>query len=389
VSPQQGFTDRRLRLVLRGTGFVPSYRIDHQSGRRVGDTAGFWGQVGDGEGRVVALSDFGWRGTGELTAWLDPGLPAGRYRVEVLDPRGQRAVLPDGFEALGTDLTAPTLRIVEPLPGRPIASGMSVPVRLAARDQPPGRLRDVRWRARLAGQTLSEGSCPLQPEPAQVDCVFTVAVPLRAAEGETLLLTATATDDSPAGAPVEAVMTLTLLPTPTVAIVSPTRGGVAGGTDLLIRGRGFLPGSRVLLGGLPLWPDGGIFVDGGTLSGRTPPLGAGPATLQIVTPVGNAPELPNAFSYELPPLLEAITPDEGDPDGGTPVALRGKRFSRDTQFFFGDSLVTAQPLEDVVVVGPEEVKGTTPPGRGRTSIWAMDPDLGWTRRAGAWSWSSR
>src|SRR5688572_2866276 len=71
VVPARGFTDRRLRLSLQGDGFLPSYQLDLESGRRLGETAGFVGRLGDGS-LWVPLTGFGWKSAGELTAWLEP-----------------------------------------------------------------------------------------------------------------------------------------------------------------------------------------------------------------------------------------------------------------------------------------------------------------------------
>src|SRR5262245_59731181 len=74
VSPAVAYTDRDLRVVLRGSGFVPSYEIVTTSGRRIGRDGAFTGKVGDGT-TSVDLVDFGWRSPDELSATLSKGLP--------------------------------------------------------------------------------------------------------------------------------------------------------------------------------------------------------------------------------------------------------------------------------------------------------------------------
>src|SRR5689334_4352370 len=86
VSPALGYTDRDLRVVLRGSDFVPSYRIDTTNGHRIGRDGDFSGKVGNGTSSVD-LVEFGWRSSGELSATISKGLPAGTYSITLTDPR--------------------------------------------------------------------------------------------------------------------------------------------------------------------------------------------------------------------------------------------------------------------------------------------------------------
>src|SRR4051812_28975834 len=87
VTPTRGYSDRPLRLHILGKGFVPSFEIDQAAGQRRGEISRFSGRVGTGIA-TIPLHDFDWVDMNTLTALLDPGLPAGQYRVEVTDPRG-------------------------------------------------------------------------------------------------------------------------------------------------------------------------------------------------------------------------------------------------------------------------------------------------------------
>jgi len=161
---------------------------------------------------------------------------------------------------------------------------------------------------------------------------------------------------------------------------------VAGGTDLVIRGAGFFPGSKAYVGGVPLLPDGGVTMNPQTIFGRTPPHTEGPVSVVVRTPIGEAP-LTGVFQYAQPPQIEAILPEVGDPDGATPFRVRGHGFTDQTLIFFGESLVQGVPSEEQRVVSDIEISGSAPAGRGRTSVWAFDPDLGWSRLPDGFGWS--
>src|SRR5262249_43540463 len=141
VTPRRGYTDRELRLQIDGAGFLPAYRIDPASGQRIGEADAFSGRVhadGDEGHGGVLLRDFGWRGPTQLSATMDPGLPAGPYSVSITDPRGRTAVLPAAFTALGPDQSRPRIAFHSPAPDALVAPGMKLPVRLGAEDDAPG-----------------------------------------------------------------------------------------------------------------------------------------------------------------------------------------------------------------------------------------------------------
>jgi hypothetical protein len=123
-----------------------------------------------------------------------------------------------------------------------------------------------------------------------------------------------------------------------------------------------------------------------TIFGRTPAHAEGPVPVVVRTPIGEAP-LTGVFQYALPPQIEAILPETGDPDEATAIRVRGHRFTRNTQIFFGHSLVGAQPCEVQTLESENEISARAPTGRGRTSVWAFDADLGWSRLADGFGWS--
>ena len=88
------------------------------------------------------------------------------------------------------------------------------------------------------------------------------------------------------------------VPPPTVSAVDPSSGPPAGGTDVTIRGAGFVgvaPGDvAVRIGGTALLET--AVVDEGTITGKTPAGGAGPADVTVTTPFGEV-TLAGGFTY--------------------------------------------------------------------------------------------
>jgi IPT/TIG domain len=386
LSPDRGYGDQPLRVTIQGQGFIPSFRLDPDQDARRGDARGFSGRVGVGAGAVL-LRDFSWVDLDQMTAWMNDGLPAGSHPAQIRDPRGQTVTLADAFVSLGPDHDAPVVRFVRPQPTFPLAPGLTVPVTVAAADVAPGSLAELRWEIRGGGVLVAARPCALLPSPAAVTCTFDAAVPSSLAAGDTFEMTVVATDRAAIPNHGRETLSLTLQPRATLGGVEPTRGGTAGGTDVVVSGSGFLPGTRVLVDGTPLAPAGGMLVDDRTISGRMPPHPAGAATLALQSPLGED-QLARAFVYGEPPAIDAILPEEGMTAGGTMVRVIGKRFDGATQVFFGDSLAQARVLASAQWVSDTEIRGTAPAGTGRTSVWVVDAALGWDRLVDGFGWSS-
>jgi hypothetical protein len=384
VSPARGYTDQGVRLRIRGEGFLPTFRIDQASGARRGDVSHFSGQVGDLMHKV-SLTNFDWLDVNEMTAWMAGGLQPGVYDVEIKDPRGQPALLPNGFWALGPDDDQPVVRFERPTADTPIAAGMRVPLALSAWDPEPGSLGALHWEAWAGSGLVRIEPCRFEADRARARCDSHVVVPTWLAAGERLELRAHAVDASNAGNQRTETVSLVVQAPPTVTSIHPLRGGTAGGTDLVITGSGFFPGTQVFLGDVMILPRGGTVLDAQTIIGRAPPRGEGPASVVVRTPIGDA-QLPNAFQYESPPQIDSILPEAGNPEGGTAIRVRGHGFTPKTRIFFGATLVGAIPCEEQHYVSDAEISGFAPAGKGSTSVWAFDDELGWTRLTDGFSW---
>jgi hypothetical protein len=383
VIPARAYTDRAVRVTIRGEGFIPSFQLDPGQGIRRGNAAGFSGRVGRGPG-AVALRDFDWLDAGVLTAWLDPGLPEGPQPVEVHDPRGQTVSLPAAFTSLGPDHDRPDVTFLRPPRDAVLAPGVDVAVTVNAADVAPGALSDLLWETHGA-DLVTSGHCALVPSPADVRCEFEVTVPSTLSPQDVFELAVTATDSALEPNRTRASLLFTVQAQPSLEAIDPLRGGTSGGTDVVVSGAAFVPGTQILIDKVPLIPGGGRVIDGQTIGGRMPPHRAGPVVVTLVSPLGNAGD-PLIFVYADPPAIARVDPREGDPAGGTAVAILGARFGAETQVLFGDTLAQAQPLAAVVRLSETEIHGTAPPGRGRTSVWVFDPEVGWDRLPDGFGW---
>jgi hypothetical protein len=384
VTPARGYSDQALRVVLRGDGFIPSFRLDPAHDARRGHVDGFSGRVGTGDEAVV-LRDFDWLDTGQLSAWLDPGLPAGLHPVEIRDPRGQTAVLPQGFTALGPDQDKPLVHFDRPAKDTPLAPGATVRVSIRAEDRAPGLLGELRWETHGGGELVAARGCALTPLP-EARCDFDASVPGSMAPGQAFVITVVALDRARVPNVTTAELSFPLRERPSLESIDPPRGGIAGGTDVVVSGSGFLPGARLLVDGAPLEPDGGLVVDGQTITGRVPPHPAGAVTLTLRSPIGDS-KLALAFLYAEPPAIAAIQPEEGDGAGGTEVHIIGQGFDGNTQVLFGDTLALARPLGAARMISDSEIQGVAPPGKGRTSVWVFDSETGWDQLVDGFGWS--
>ncbi|GLW18164.1 hypothetical protein Stsp01_49070 [Streptomyces sp. NBRC 13847] len=141
---------------------------------------------------------------------------------------------------------------------------------------------------------------------------------------------------------------------PTLVLINPTCGPVAGGTLITILGTN-LTGASVTIGAIPAL---GVTVNpsGTQLTAIVPPGAAGPATVTVTTPSGSA-SLPGAFTYAATPTLTGITPNNGPAAGGTVVTITGTNLTGATVTIGGTPATCA-----TVNPAGTQITATTPPG---------------------------
>jgi hypothetical protein len=376
VQPARAYTDRALRLQILGSELLPAWELDLRTATRTGDAGGFYGWL-QLAGTSVGLQDFAWRSPGQLSATLPAGLPLGKWLLVIRDPRGQSAELPDGFESLGGDTGAPVIQFERPATDAPTAPGARLHAQLSVQDS--GGVKDVHWQLRHAGVPTSSGRCPLSPGAPTVDCSFEVTVPDDLSPGVPIELAIEALDSAETPNVGRASRSFVLGPRPMLVVVSPARGGTSGGTEVVVRGSGFLPGSRVYFGRGLLQPQGGLRLDDQTITGRTPAHPEGGALVRVETPLGDARTLEGQtlFEFAPAPAIRALTPAVASVAGGTAVQVTGEHFTAETRLLAGPSLRAALPLANQMVVSATEIRGTTLPGQGRLTMFAVDPNTGW------------
>jgi hypothetical protein len=395
VEPAQAYTDGDVRLTLTGAGFLPSFRLDPVSGERVATMEGFSGRVSCGS-TWETLTDFGWVSPTQISANLDiqdpDDLAVGPCDVEIADPRGHKAVLPAGFFAMGLYTFDPVLTIVSPTADDPYAPNTKIHANVTAVDPPPGHMTALTWTYTEPGPSAESegrrvtGICPFGPGSGQIDCTFDVTISAGLIPGTIVSLDITASDNAVPPNQARVDLSIKLSPRPSVSSVRPQTGGVAGGTNVVIVGSGFVPGSRAYFDNIPLIPDGGIVVDGQTITGYAPAHPApGSVPVKVQSRLGVA-WLASAFEYQPRPQIERIVPPSGTQDQEMRVQVFGTNFTRNTIIYLGQTLADATPLAAQSWQSATEIDGVVPGSRGQTTVWVFDAGNGWTRLLDGFSW---
>jgi len=168
----------------------------------------------------------------------------------------------------------------------------------------------------------------------------------------------------PKSAPTGFVANETPAATPTVAYISPSRGVATGGTRVTIFGDGLADALVVRFGAKP--GSGMHVVDDWELTVVAPPGGAA-VGVRVVTEVGTSPTVARGtFAYQ--PVVEHVAPASGSSRGGMRVDVYGAGFEGATSVRFGTRVAT-----NLVVVNPDAVRVTVPPGAGTVDVRVISP----------------
>jgi len=298
-----------------------------------------------GEERVGQLDFFS---PTELRFKTPPGT-VGSKTVRVVNPDGQEAMLEDGF----TYNPAPTISSVKPNAG-PLEGG--TPVVISGTGFLPGLpAADVLIGGAGASFIAPRSSTKITAEtPPSTPGVKDVVVTNRDGQRATL----------------EAGFTYN--PAPAIAKVIPDNGRLAGGTEIAIRGSGFLPGARVLIS-----TETGTFraassvqvVSPAIVTATTPPGKPGPKDVLVFNPDRQIIKLPEGFTYNPMPTITRITPDHGTAGGGTKLTIEG------TGFLHGARVVVGQRVGTTMVKDDMTIEAVTPPNPpGLWDVRVINPD---------------
>jgi hypothetical protein len=144
------------------------------------------------------------------------------------------------------------------------------------------------------------------------------------------------------------------LPAPTIAMLSPSTGPLAGGTTVVITGTNLSGTTGVKFGAASAT---GLMLISATEISVVSPAGTN-ATLVQVTSVGGASNT-LTFTYVPPPTVSSVTPNAGPTAGGTTVTIVGTDLSTVTSVTFAGATGTA-----LMAVSNTTLTVVTPAGTG-------------------------
>ncbi|MCC6527643.1 MAG: IPT/TIG domain-containing protein [Polyangiaceae bacterium] len=112
-------------------------------------------------------------------------------------------------------------------------------------------------------------------------------------------------------------------PPPAARGVRPSTLPLGGGARVAVEGEGLVEGCRVRIGGVDVESS---WLDATTLRAISPAHAAGKAAVEVLGADGQVTRLEDAVTFDAGPLVEALVPGEGPPEGGTRVEVLGKGF---------------------------------------------------------------
>ncbi len=135
-----------------------------------------------------------------------------------------------------------------------------------------------------------------------------------------------------------AFLSYTYIIPPNITGISPPSGGIAGGTNVTLRGTNFTGATLVTFGGLSATALN--VVNSTTITCITPVRSAG--AVGIIVATGGGPSTTfSSFTYVTPPSITDISPLSGSTEGGTNVTITGTNFAGATSVTFDGLAATS------------------------------------------------
>lgn len=125
-------------------------------------------------------------------------------------------------------------------------------------------------------------------------------------------------------------LTFTYEAPPTISSLSPASGPMAGGTNVVITGTGFVSATSVRFGSTPA-PS--FVVNSATQISAQSPSGVASVNVTVISPNGTSNGV--EFTYLGAPTLTTVSPSSGPRSGGGTVTLTGRSFTPASTAFFG------------------------------------------------------
>jgi hypothetical protein len=150
--------------------------------------------------------------------------------------------------------------------------------------------------------------------------------------------------------------------TPVVTGDIPGVGPLPGGNDVIVVGKGFVPGLTVYFGGQAS-PSATVQPHGTSLHAVAPPGTAGPVDITVKTPLGTSAADPDDSYFYGAPEVTGVTPATGSAAGGTAVTITGMGFSLGSKVSFGIPLatsVTVNSSTSITAITPAANPGVIP-----------------------------
>ena len=270
------------------------------------------------------------------------------YRLRATDADGHEALWPaDGPAQLTVALPSPEVLAVAP-PTGPLAGGTRV------------ALRGVGFTEAVA---VRFGDLPATAvEVASGELVVAVAPPGRGPGSVDVVVTTAAGD-------ARAVRAFRYLAPPEVLRVAPPEGPTSEETLVVIDGRAFEEGARVLFGDA----DGlrTEVLDPQRLSTFAPPHSAATVEVVVINPDDQRGGLDAAFTWWPAPEIVAVTPNQGPDLGGTALRIEGRFFRAPATVWLGAHEAT---LVGVEPSGTVATAVTPAQPAGRVELRLYNPD---------------
>jgi len=274
----------------------------------------------------------------------------GPQDVIVINPDGQRAVLPNSV----TILAPIKIKSVEPTSG-----GLTGETKITIVGDPTVEFQGRSYSTRFVeGVDVFIGDEEAGKVIVQSDHVITAITPPNTPGPKDVTII------NPDGQKDTLENVFTYNPLPQITRVIPDNGRLAGETKISIRGGGFLPGAKVLIGNV----DESSFsvaskvqvVSDTLVTALTPSGEPGPKDVVVYNPDGQEVILPGGFTYNPMPTIRSISPNHGPTSGGTKLLIEGTGFLPGAKVIIGERSATTEVqsnsmIEAVVPANPQGV----------------------------------
>jgi len=159
---------------------------------------------------------------------------------------------------------------------------------------------------------------------------------------------------------------------PTISVLVPNAGTIAGGTPITINGTGFVAGATVTIDGVACTSV--VVVSAIIITAVTPSGTTGAKDVVVTNADTGFGTKSGGFTYVINPTVDSISPDSGSIDGGTHVTITGTGFVAGAIVNIGSP---GPPCTDIVVVSSTEITCVTQSdSAGPADVVVLNPDTG-------------